>query len=73
MSHAFEGYLERGSTDNLGGRNKKSHPCAIAIPLWQGVNWERENEQILDKRIRVGQNSGCSQYESFSQGGRPRR
>ena len=73
MSDAFEGYLERGSIDHLGGRNKKSHPCAMAIPLWQSVNSERDNEQLSDQHIRVGQNPECSQYESFSQGGRPRK
>jgi len=51
MSDAFEGYLERGSIDHLGGRNKKSHPCAMAIPLWQSVNSAHENEQLSDRRI----------------------
>jgi len=58
MSDAFEGYLERGSIDHLGGRNKKSHPCAMAIPLWQSVNSERENEQVSHQHIRPGEDPG---------------
>jgi hypothetical protein len=48
---AFEGCLERGITDHLGGRNRKSHPCAMAIPLWQSVNSADENE-VLSRSLR---------------------
>jgi hypothetical protein len=70
MSDAFEGYLERGSIDHLGGGNKKSHPCAMAIPLWQSVNSERENEQVSEQHIRPGEEPGTfSACQPFPQGG----
>ncbi len=51
MSDDFEGCLERGSTDHLGGRNRKSHSCAMAIPSWQSVD-SADGNGVLSRSLR---------------------
>jgi len=70
MSDAFEGYLERGSIDHLGGRNKKSHPCVVAIPLWQSVNSERETNRFLTSIFVLEKTRERSQRVNLKAGGR---